>query len=125
MDAKIKAEWLEALRSGKYQQGKGCLRSASDNYCCLGVLAEVAGCIWDQGSPEQTYRARYNGTMDTGVLPGALGRELFGERDGSIVDPIVEVISKDDGEERHFPLSVLNDDDYTFAELADIIEEQL
>jgi len=37
-------KWIEALRSGKYQQGRGQLYSINnDNYCCLGVACEVAG----------------------------------------------------------------------------------
>jgi hypothetical protein len=32
-----KAKWLEALRTGKYQQGHGRLKSG-EGYCCLGVL---------------------------------------------------------------------------------------
>lgn len=33
--------WIEALRSGKYKQGKGLLYTASGGYCCLGVADEV------------------------------------------------------------------------------------
>src|SRR4051794_35352962 len=36
-------KWVDALRSGKYKQGKGLLRDFNDNYCCLGVLCEIAG----------------------------------------------------------------------------------
>jgi hypothetical protein len=43
MDTKLKAEWIAALRSGKYKQGRLFLRDSEDNYCCLGVLCEVAG----------------------------------------------------------------------------------
>lgn len=39
--------WVEALRSGEYEQGKGYLRvtdeDGQDKFCCLGVLCEVAG----------------------------------------------------------------------------------
>lgn len=42
MDPKLKAEWVAALRSGKYQQTSGILES-NGNYCCLGVLCRVAG----------------------------------------------------------------------------------
>ena len=42
MDAKLKADWIAALRSGKYQQGTGSLVSGG-RYCCLGVLACVMG----------------------------------------------------------------------------------
>lgn len=35
----VKSEWCEALRSGKYKQGRGFLHDDNDNsYCCLGVL---------------------------------------------------------------------------------------
>ena len=41
MESELKARWIAALRSGNYQQGAGTLRSASDRYCCLGVLADI------------------------------------------------------------------------------------
>lgn len=45
LDAKIKAKWLKALRSGKYRQGQGALKTVSEegtrSYCCLGVLAHA------------------------------------------------------------------------------------
>lgn len=63
MNPKIKKKWVKALRSGKYKQGRGGLltkkntewdpRDAAfekglvwpkqDQYCCLGVLCDVAG----------------------------------------------------------------------------------
>lgn len=43
MNAELKAKWLQALRSGDYQQGGGCLRDPSHNtYCCLGVLCDIS-----------------------------------------------------------------------------------
>ena len=45
MKAELKQRWIEALRSGKYTQGTGCLRRGSLDgtmyHCCLGVLAEI------------------------------------------------------------------------------------
>ena len=41
----MKKKWLEALRSGEYEQGKELLKESfhgSTTYCCLGVLREVA-----------------------------------------------------------------------------------
>lgn len=47
MDAGLKAKWIAALRSGKYEQVRMALRrtgyNAADTYCCLGVLCVVAG----------------------------------------------------------------------------------
>lgn len=42
MDPELKAKWVEALRSGNYQQGRYSLKK-DGKYCCLGVLCEVAG----------------------------------------------------------------------------------
>lgn len=41
MRKKVKQLWVEALRSGKYEQGRGVLCSSNNKYCCLGVLTEV------------------------------------------------------------------------------------
>lgn len=47
MDPTVKVKWLEALRSGKYEQGNGALRRVEGNaFCCLGVLADVCGEKW-------------------------------------------------------------------------------
>lgn len=41
MNQEVKARWIEALRSGKYEQGTQQLRSG-DNFCCLGVLCDIS-----------------------------------------------------------------------------------
>lgn len=42
----LRDQWVAALRSGKYVQGRGALRHQGhdgvDTYCCLGVLCDVA-----------------------------------------------------------------------------------
>lgn len=38
--------WVQKLRSGEYEQGKGTLRSRNNKYCCLGVLAECREVAW-------------------------------------------------------------------------------
>lgn len=40
MDKELKQKWIDALRSGKYEQGTGSLED-NGKYCCLGVLAVV------------------------------------------------------------------------------------
>ncbi len=42
MEASLKAKWIEALRSGKYKQGRWALRTKPDHFCCLGVLCDVS-----------------------------------------------------------------------------------
>jgi hypothetical protein len=46
MDKALVEKWIAALRSDEYQQGQGFLRTAEDQYCCLGVAYEVAGGEW-------------------------------------------------------------------------------
>ena len=59
MNAEIKQQWVEALRSGEYKQGKDYLRRDGE-YCCLGVLcdlhAQATGYRWDQNTRSNTYR---------------------------------------------------------------------
>ena len=44
MKREIKDKWIEALRSGKYEQGRDllCKISGGEKHCCLGVLCELA-----------------------------------------------------------------------------------
>jgi hypothetical protein len=49
MNPDVKKRWVRALRSGKYMQGKGKLKS-DRGYCCLGVLAQIEGKL-DQSAP--------------------------------------------------------------------------
>lgn len=43
MQKEMAMKWCEALRSGRYQYGKGVLRSKSNKYCSLGVLCDISG----------------------------------------------------------------------------------
>lgn len=42
MNLELIRKWVDALRSGKYEQGRLALRSKDDKYCCLGVLCDIA-----------------------------------------------------------------------------------
>ena len=48
MNAEIKEQWVVALESGKYEQGKNYLHSGT-RFCCLGVLTD----LYAQAHPEQ------------------------------------------------------------------------
>lgn len=46
MNKSLAMRWVKALRSGKYKQGTGKLKSGTGDdvvYCCLGVLADIRG----------------------------------------------------------------------------------
>lgn len=73
MNPEIKAKWVAALRSGKYQQGSHQLKNDDlGTHCCLGVLCELhAEETKDEWSVDEEYKdPRYNGKTD--VLPAVV-----------------------------------------------------
>lgn len=132
MNTEVKARWLKALRSGDYQQGKGALHIQDKHaYCCLGVLCDLAvgagiGIALDDTITYSDYYTDEDGegsalkttTFDreSEYLPGAV-QEWAGLADGS---PLLQV------EGEFVAIDGLNDKrDFTFSQLADLIEEQL
>lgn len=127
MNEEIKTQWVQALRSGDYEQGKGVLQG-DGKFCCLGVLcdlAEKAGVI--EGENAQHSRTDYEivrGYSDgyahsftqTEILPMRV-------RDWAETDSSPTVTT--DGGYRHSSLAELNDEGSTFDEIADLIEIHL
>jgi hypothetical protein len=100
MDKDLKDKWVEALRSGKYKQGREVLRNGDNEFCCLGVLADVNGQQWSETPEEYGRGTRY--------------RLIYG---GSVA--IYSVAGMNWG-----PYASLNDTEkMTFDEIADWIEE--
>ena len=92
--------WVEALRSGKYQQGRDRLRT-NDEYCCLGVLCDLKDpSAWR----DLTYYGAYFHGDDL-MFPG---EQLSG------LDHEIES-----------RLSRMNDNGKSFAEIADWIEANI
>lgn len=114
MDAQIKTKWVEALRSGKYKQGRSALR-IDDTYCCLGVLCEVAELgkwsplLNDDDEPTGMYWMEFNaGDRDADLL-------LISVRESIGLDA-----------EGHKACWRMNDDERkSFSEIADYIEQNL
>ena len=129
MDPELKTRWLEALRSGKYPQGRMCLRSKDNHYCCLGVLADLIDPTqWSK--PENVdwhWRAEVVDEDDDGYL------EWDGERTENLPEEVVGPMGLRGGIQTQ--LTVLNDgtrqsdgsykDPKSFAEIADWIEANL
>lgn len=42
MKYNVMRKWVKALRSGKYKQGVGKLKSSNGSFCCLGVLRDIS-----------------------------------------------------------------------------------
>lgn len=102
--------WVEALRSGKYRQVKGRLKTV-DGYCCLGVACEVA---IKAGVPVSVGTFGLFPAFDgeTARLPRAV-RDWLGLRDdyGTHGDDVTSLTHE-------------NDHGKTFLEIADIIESE-
>jgi hypothetical protein len=116
MNADIKAQWVAALRSGEYKQGRDLLHYKDDlsneHMCCLGVLSHLAvkagACsrYFDDEQGEYVY-----GSGAVAHLP----RE------------VVEWASLDDDSpsvERDLLVNI-NDGGASFEEIADMIERDL
>lgn len=74
MEKALKQKWLEALRSGKYKQGRLALRTKADDFCCLGVLCDVSGVSeWE----ENGLCYSYDGALS--FLPPLLRNQLTQE----------------------------------------------
>jgi len=74
MEASLKAKWIEALRSGKYKQGRWRLRTKSDDFCCLGVLCDVSGVSeWEENGLCYSYEGA------SSHLPPSLRNQLTRE----------------------------------------------
>jgi hypothetical protein len=123
MNSKIKEAWVNALHSGKYEQGKEKLRSVS-GYCCLGVLCDIY-------AEEHNTEWKFRGNEETNLQPMDYwyyeGESEFLPK--SVVDwaeletnnPYLLV----DDEEESLCVSHLNDTGYTFSQIADLIQAQL
>lgn len=66
----LRVEWITALRSGKYKQGKGQLKTTDGFYCCLGVLCEIVGIMDESGY------AKISGEIASGFLPDTLAAHV-------------------------------------------------
>jgi len=112
-------KWIEALRSGKFQQAHASLclidEEGEKRYCCLGVACELA--------------------VDAGVIPPAReseGRFFYADQRTNLPVVVAEWLGLattagvyntllDSGERS---LIGLNDTGKSFAEIADVIESQ-
>lgn len=132
MDPNIKAQWVAALRSDEYTQGDGYLKTLDGNYCCLGVLCDLAvkqGVIPEPTQP--TPATPYSGSWEFGneddtcdiALPKAV-QEWAGltGRSPEISNPQgpIPEINRYSAQ-----LSELNDDGHTFTLIAQLIEKYL
>jgi hypothetical protein len=116
MKKEIAMQWVAALRSGDYKQGRSLLRNSDDAFCCLGVLCNLHAQAHPEEAKLQTDLQRYYGFHDE--LPPTVrawsGMEKpLGARHSTGLTP-----GLDD------TLADLNDTGYSFAQIADVIEQE-
>jgi hypothetical protein len=134
------SQWLAALRSGEYPQGKGQL-NYDNTYCCLGVACDIAVKEgmgrWQKGSGDyikhyvdelmDSERFEFTDRSNSGVLTRGLAEFLAMNETGEFEIQRVDDESErqwGEGEGRNLEhwLTTLNDDGLTFDQIADIIE---
>ena len=115
MNPDIKRQWVDALRSGDYRQGRQLLRFG-DEFCCLGVLSDLATKANVGIDVETLEDGTYRFDFFESLLPPSI-------RDWAGLDSRNPRVTVSDGHNR--ALSDLNDEGITFAEIADLIDEHL
>ena len=118
MVKEVKEKWINALRSGEYEQGKGKLRK-DNNYCCLGVLCD----IYNKETGDGEWVLKYK-LGDNNVFNFNTNRE-------SVDDVLSYNIANWAGLVNNNPniitkaIAGINDDGATFEEIANLIETHL
>ncbi len=125
MNSKIKEAWVNALRSGEYNQGSEKLRGAN-GYCCLGVLCDIYAkehdAQWEFNGYDEYSDEKTPQPMDywyfeeqTEFLP----KSVMKWAELEINNPILLV--EDEVDE----VAHINDSGYSFSTIADLIQAQL
>lgn len=105
MTPEFKVQWLEALRSGKYEQATKVLRSRSDCFCCLGVACDLLDSTkWLQGENPDG--------LDWGECASSMTDEKLADALGLFQDTIIKLAS-------------MNDTGTSFEAIAAYIEQNL
>lgn len=127
MKQDIKKLWVDALRSGEYNQARHCLQS-NTGFCCLGVLSDLyikqnpnSGCFWEPDEKNMAINFVAGNYCEYDILP-----EMVVTWAG-LPDKNPKVIgTNDEGLEIHDVIANFNDRyRKDFEQIADMIEAQL
>ncbi len=133
MNRDVKALWLHALRSGDYKQGKDALKrvrvagatgETQAQYCCLGVLCELAvkaDVIPDSRSSNSSGDWHYGDPAKEYTSWSRLPKSVMDWAGLTEPDPKIRLALSDEPA----PLSRINDFGSSFETIADLIEEHL
>ena len=124
MNKRIRAEWVKRLRSNEYTKMKGMLHN-KDCFCVMGILCDIYleehDEQWEEHAESDKIGLLIHGTSanipQEVVIWSGLGTR----------QPLIN-ISTIHGSPHRVPLIALNDNanyNYSFKQMADLIEEQL
>lgn len=121
-------QWIIALRSGDYEQGKGYLKQVEGGYCCLGVLCDLHRLEHGQYIDPVTYLPT-NWNKDTICSVGfeyegndlSLPNSVWDWIGLDCSDP--QILMSNEERPRILCLSHLNDSGIPFDQIATFIEE--
>ena len=120
MNPEVKAKWLEALRNGKYKQGRAFLRT-ENGFCCLGVLCDLY-----QKEHSEISQWKGNGFHS---INGKRNEEHWTTAPPVVEEwadfPIHESFRVPDLEIKYTLMSMNDGLGMNFSEIADVIEKQL
>lgn len=118
MKKKIADKWIEALHSGEYEQTTGKLHT-NEGFCCLGVLCDLAVKEGVIPKPELLVNSVCGIRQYEGQMSGLPKKVMEWAGIGGSLGDFVK--AKD--QSNTMPLYYLNDaKDYTFPEIADVIQ---
>lgn len=115
MKTLAKKRWVDALRSGEYEQTQGRLCDEDGRMCCLGVLIDVTqDGNWVEDMDTSSYDSNYT----------CVEGWLFRDHDSNLPGRVRENLGITDRQEQD--LIIMNDEkDADFSEIADWVEANL
>jgi hypothetical protein len=121
MTPEQKQKWIEALRSGKYKQGRGKLCEKGE-YCCLGVLLDVLAPEKWEDVPNKPY-AVHSWSDEEGTELETTGLQMTGMR----AKTMEHLIHLNDGWDGAVPSgeTQVSIEAQSFVQIADYIEQNL
>lgn len=132
LNKKLMQEWVDALRSGRYEQGHKVLSNRDGEFCCLGVLCDIQGMSHPPTAvmpPLEAVQALGKGWIK---LPEGMGwSQGLGSvevRKDTVVSLFPEKAEPIGLKEKRSPDRIgvqhLNDRGFTFAQIADCLEKE-
>lgn len=118
MDPEVKQLWILGLLSNRYLQGRGAMRrknTLGDQYCALGVLCQLHA--EETNTPWEYINKKYSYLGYQLYLPPAVS-EFAGLRPGAHIPVVV-------GCKRASIIDINDDQELTFKEIAEIIDDSL